>query len=322
MNSIIDKTKSSLKRKKVKVFLLFLLCSGLAWFVSNLTESYTNTATFDLAYFNVPDSLLLTNVAKKEIEVKLEASGFQFLKFNFFGKKVQINLVALEQNNEHYFISSRVYKNQIENQLPNSIKLLDVVNSGDLSFDLYKLSFKELPVKSMVSLDLGHDYLLDGGLVIAPGVVMVKGPREEIDSLIVLRTEVKVLSGITSKFKEEVELILPGGLPNTTFSKSQVVVSGSVFRFSEKIVKVPVEVVNLPAGMKIKTFPNKVSVLCRAKIDQLQLISSSDFRVVADYNLIKGGKSPIVVLELKKIPENVFSARLQEVEVEYILRRE
>ncbi len=53
------------------MFLMFLICSSLIWFINNLSESYIDNATFDFKFINVPDSLLLTKAYKKEVDVKV-----------------------------------------------------------------------------------------------------------------------------------------------------------------------------------------------------------------------------------------------------------
>ena len=109
---------------------------------------------------------------------------------------------------------------------------------------------------------------------------------------------------------------------NTNFSETSVSISGKVSRFSEQIIIVPVEVINLPQGVQINTFPNSVSVLCKAKIDQLKELNASDFQLIADYNSIIGNSSNTLTLELRIRPNNINSAVPLETQVEYILKRE
>ena len=99
-------------------------------------------------------------------------------------------------------------------------------------------------------------------------------------------------------------------------------VYGKVARYSEKLVDVPIKVINLPAGYEIRTFPDAISVLCRAKLDNLKNLDSTGFEVVADYNSISDNTSKIITLELLKIPESLHSAELNEDQVEFILKRQ
>ena len=131
---MIKKTNNGLQKRKIKIFSLFLLCSGLAWFVSNLTEQYTSTSSFKLEYINVPDSLLFKGSSKDQLEVKLKCSGFQFLRFKFTPKVVQLDLSYIKKRGAKFYLPQEACVKQIEGQLPSSISLIDVDNRDTLYF--------------------------------------------------------------------------------------------------------------------------------------------------------------------------------------------
>ncbi|WP_411030987.1 YbbR-like domain-containing protein [Spongiimicrobium sp. 3-5] len=318
---MIQRIKNGLSKRKVKIFLLFLVCSGFLWFLSNLSEPYTNRAQFKLRYINVPDSLLLSKASKQEIDVKLRASGFQFLWFGFDPKNVKVDLSVLEKKGSQYFISQDSYIKQIEKQLSSSMNLLEI-DQDTLFFDFQKIYSKEVPITPNVEINMSQNYLLDGVLHVEPQKVTITGPKSEIDSITVVRTQPKVFSNLSSDFSETIGLELLESMENTSFSVRRVQVSGKVSRFSEKVIEVPVEVVNFPAGTEIKTFPNVVSILCKAKIDKLKDLSASDFQLIADYGSIKGNDVKTLMLELRRKPVDIQSAVLLEKQVEFILRRE
>ena len=117
-------------------------------------------------------------------------------------------------------------------------------------------------------------------------------------------------------------MVFPKGLDNTIFSNGRVKVSGKVVRFSEKVFEVPVQVVNLPEGYQVKTFPNVVTVLCKATVDRLKELSLNDFGVTADYGQLNGADKNILFLKLSKSPENVYDVKLQEPSVNFVLEQE
>ena len=316
---MIGKIKRGLNQRKVKIFLLFLICSFLAWFISKLSETYTSNAVFDIEYTNVPDSLSLKQTLKKQIDVKLRASGFQFLAFNFYNKKVKIDVSAMEHSKATYFITQNTYRKQIERQMPTSMILLDT-DSDTLFFDFYEVHTKKIPVLSNISVDLGQNYMLDGNLTLNPDSVILKGPKEEIDSIEQIETLQMVMTDITGDFSDLVALQNFDELENTIISANSVRVIGKVFRFSEKIIDVPITVINLPEGVEIKTFPNTIAVLCKGKINDLKNISPSDFTIISDYNLIKD-KSQNLEVKLDRAPKNIQEVKLMETQVEYILKR-
>ena len=315
-----EKIITNLKKRKVKVFLMFLLFSSLAWFISNLSETYTSNVIFDLKYTNTPENFILMNASKQKVDVKLEAIGFQFLAFNFITKSININLSSVKKNANIFFIPHRVYKKQIEKQLSNSMKLLDI-DTDTIFFDFQEVVSKEIPVQSRIKVNLVQNYLLDGDLDIDPKVIEVKGPKNQIDSIRIVKTVPLNLDGISSDFSQKIALYKSESLLNTTFSQANVIVSGKVSKFSERIIKVPVQVINLPEGVNIKTFPAEVSILCKAKINILKNLESSSFQITVDYNSIDKDTKKLE-LKLSKKPKKINSITIEEKEVTYILKRE
>ncbi|MEX0291366.1 MAG: CdaR family protein [Flavobacteriaceae bacterium] len=316
----MKKVKSGLVKRKVNIFLIFLICSFLAWLVSRLSEVYTQGTSFDLVYTNVPDSLRLTKTSKEKVDVRLRASGFQFLGFNFRTKQIAIDLSEVDRNETDYYIPQRVYRKQIQNQLSGSMTLLEV-DRDTLFFEFFRVYEREVPIQSNITVNLGQNYLMDGDLLLEPTTVVLKGPKKEIESIDAVSTLKMVLTDLNADFESRAALNIPNGLKNTDFSVNSVKVSGKVFRFSERIIEIPIQVINLPEGTAIRTFPETVSVLCKARINTLKELEVSDFVVAADYSTVKRSRQNLS-LTLTQKPESVHSAQLLENEVEFILKRE
>ncbi|MEJ1222151.1 CdaR family protein [Sediminicola sp. 1XM1-17] len=319
---MVKKTNNGLQKRKVKIFSLFLLCSGLAWFVSNLSEQYTSNTSYKLDYVNVPDSLLFKGSSKDELQVKLQSSGFQFLRNNFSPRVIQLDLSYIKKRGSKYYLPQESCVSQIEAQLPSSISLVDVDNTDTLYFALYKLYSKKVPIISRLRIDYAQNYMLDGSLEMKPEHVTIFGPKNEIDTIRNVRTSTVNKKDVKDDFSVNLALIKPKALLDTRYSSSEVAISGKVARFSEKILEVAVEVTNLDQDMEIKTFPNKVSVLCKGKIESLKNVKAADFRVVADYNTVKDTKSSLITLKLVNKPVGLFDCKIMEKEVEYILKRQ
>ncbi|WP_222984384.1 YbbR-like domain-containing protein [Flagellimonas meishanensis] len=311
----------NLNQKKVKVFSLFLLCSFLAWFLSNLSEPYESRCDVKLNYTNLPDTLLLGKNAVTSMEAKLRTSGFRFLFYNLFAKRLDIDVSQARYENGKYLIDDALLKKQIDGQLSQSISLLDL-DRKQLVLDLYQVASKEIPIAPNLDLRLQQNFILDGPLGIEPSHVMAKGPLSEIDTLRQIMTAVIELKDIAVDFNREAPLVFPKGLNNTIFSLERVKISGKVVRFSEEIYTLSIAVINQPEGYSVKTFPNSVSVLCKAKLDRLKEISESDFEVVADYGRLDGSGKGTLYLELKKSPKNVYDVRLLENTVNFVLEQQ
>ena len=311
----------NLNQKKVKVFSLFLGCSFFAWFVSNLSDSYESRCDFDIHYRNLPDTMLLGKNAINSMEAKLRTSGFQFLYYNFFTKRLDIDVSEASYQNGQYIIPQEVLKKQIDRQLSQNISLLDL-DRRRLVVDLYQVASREIPISPNLDIEFQQNFILDGPLEVTPAMIVAKGPESEIDTLRQIETVLMELKNVSDDFELKIPLELPRGLDNTIYSDAQVLVSGKVAKFSEEVFTLPIQVINSPEGYRVKTFPNTVSVLCKATLDRLKEISQSDFEVVADYSQVGNSSQNTIYLEMQRTPLGIFDVRLQEKTVNFVLEQQ
>lgn len=309
-----------MKHRKVRVFLVFLAFSFTAWFISRLSQSYSHTVKVSLEYAHLPGEMVLMNAPPEAVGVRLRASGFQLLRYQLSPKTIVIDLREAQQGSRGFYISPAAYWGQIEAQLGESASLLQA--PGDTLFvDFQKVISKTVPVRVEASLDFAQNHMLDGELVISPETVEVLGPPAEIDSLNELRTVPLALEQIKEDFERTLALAGREHFPHTRFSAERISVSAKVFRFSEAVVEVPVEVVNAPEGLQIQMFPKIVGVLCRGRIAALKDLKPEDFQLVADYasSQVESGR---LQLSLIKQPGEVYEAQPLETSVEFIIKRE
>jgi YbbR domain-containing protein len=318
---VFKRVLHGLNKKKVKVFSLFLLCSFLAWFISNLSETYESRTIFTLNYRNLPDSLLLGKNAENQIEAKLRTSGFQFLYYKIFKRRIDVDLSQVIYSNGGYVIGEDALKKQMDQQLSQNISLLEL-DRDPLEVDLYQVNSRKIPIQPKLDLKLKQNYILDGKISMSPDSVVVKGPKNEIDTIQTIKTAVVQLSDVSADFSRTVSLTFPKGLDNSIFSISTATMSGKVSKFSEKIFEVPINVVNVPEGYQIKTFPNTVTILCKATIDRLKEIAASDFEVVADYEQLAGSGSSTLFLDVVQSPLKVYDIKLEDNSVNFVLEQQ
>ncbi|MFS4457061.1 CdaR family protein [Maribacter sp. 2304DJ31-5] len=318
---ILERIKTGLGKRKVKIFLVFLLFSALAWFINNLSRPIIGNAVFDLEYVNIPKAFQLSDTPKASVHVKLKAVGFQFLGFTIRKKKVKIDISKMSLKDTVFYIAPEVYKKQIERQLSYSMTLLEL-ERDTIFLNLIKVVSKTVPVVSGVHFTLENNYALEEEISIEPATIEIRGARTEIDTIQEVRTAPIELGVLNSDFSQRVNLIRPKGLKTTIFSPDNVIVTGQIFRFSEKVIKVPVTMVNLPDGVKVRTFPDVVEVLCQGKIADLKLLDPRNFTITADYMKVVGNPENKLPLALQEYPKTISNAYLLDNEIEFILRRE
>ncbi len=316
-------TKQVLKgatKRKVKVFVILLFCSFLAWLVSKLSDQHTDRATFELVYNNIPDSLFFLGASKDKLTITARGSGWQFLGSRFTTRKLSIDLKEMSYRGNKYFLTESEYREQVESKLPDAMTILQM-DQDTLFFDFSRMISKKVPIKADVTIDLAQNYLMYGDLQLSPDSVVLRGPLQEIDTIKEVRTEAVVISDVSDSFERKLQFLKPSELVHAVYEQQTVLLSATVFRFSEKMFQVPVEVANLPEGTQIRTFPNTVEVLCKASVERLREVVPSDFRVIADLTDIKEGSS-FLPLYLIQQPDSLPSVQMRQSQVEFILKRE
>nr|WP_262917798.1 YbbR-like domain-containing protein [Muricauda sp. F6463D] len=209
----------------------------------------------------------------------------------------------------------------MDQQLSQNISLLEL-DRNRLELNLYQVDSKKIPIQPKLDLKFQQNYILDGNVNVSPDSVEVKGPKNEIDTIKSIKTSLVQLNELSADFTNEVSLVFPKGLDNSIFSTGRATVSGKISKFSEKVFDVPVKVINVPEGYRIKTFPDVVTVLCKATIERLKEISASDFEVVADYGQLMRSESSTLFLEVTQSPQKIYDVKLEDNTVKFVLEQQ
>ncbi|SEK47974.1 YbbR-like protein [Maribacter orientalis] len=321
MVRLIEWIRTGLKKRKVKVFLIFLLCASLAWLINKLSQTYTSNTTFNVTYINIPSEFLLANTPKNELQVRLKAVGFQFLGYHLKPKEIQLDVSKVMHKDDSYYLTSDQIRIQLEAQLNNYSMLTDF-DSDIIYFDFTSLETKKVPVKAMLELTYAANHILEGKIVVQPDSIQISGPKSQIDTISVIETELLKIDDLDNSFSKDVALKLPKQLNGTTYSNDFVRITGNVVKFSELVIQVPVTVINLPPDVKVRTFPEIVEVRCQGTLEHLKELEVIDFEVVADYTNVSSETGNRLSVRLIKYPKTLNNAMIDTNEIEFILRRE
>lgn len=303
---------------KAKVFSLFLLCSFFAWAISKLSEQYVSAAQFKVVYKNIPNNLLAKDQAKDPISAKIKASGFQFLSYALSQKTISLDLSQVLQEDQRYFLTAATLKNQLDRQLPNSVALEDL-NTPIYYTDLYLVATKKVKVNLQLSLKMARNHVLKEGLKLVPDSVLIKGPETALTQINELKTQPFSLKEINKNFSQKLSLENLDSLGVVVTGTKTVALSGQVVRFSEKEFLLSIKAKNTPVGYRLRMFPDQVKLRCKAGVKRLRSLSEKDFLLFVDYNQKTDSKYLSVHLEAP--PAEVFSVRLLQEQIEFVLEK-
>lgn len=313
-----NRVTSSIKSGKFNVFLLFLLLSLIILFLSKLTKTHTKTIAFKVDTINLPEEFVLLKKDSLFLDITLKAQGYRLIGYYFKTPEINFDFKALEKLNDSiYYWDKNSNFLQLENNFNDGVGIAQVRQDRlFLQFDINDVIKIPLVLNSRIEFAQGFD--LSGTFQLTPDSVTIIGPKSEISKINFIKTDTLSLKNVNSDIHKKVRLMLPKDYLKYKISSNFVEVSGSVEKFSEGTLKIPIALKNVPVNTQIKTFPREVTVTFYTSLSNFNEVKSKDFKVECDYNMVTKEK-PYLEPKLVAKPDIVKSARVNQERVEFIL---
>lgn len=316
MKKFLSNTLGSFFRfKRLNVFVLFLFLAFVISFVSKLSNNITRTISIELVPSNLPKTELLTENKSKFIDVSINSQGFNMLKYSFKRIKFYLDLDDLKKDSMKYYWDGNVDGYKISKIFDESTKI-NGITPNTISFSYDHQSIKKIPVFLNSSIKFSSGYNLIGNLRLEPDSIFVIGPNRIIDSINSVTTSKLELLNQKNNINSLVELKSDNYLIN--YSDSLINISGTVDRFTEGKLSIPVSVINLPSNLEISVFPKLVPITYYTNLDNYSNIDISDFKVVCDFASVNKENS-ILFPKLVSYPESVIRASIRLAKLEYVI---
>ena len=310
--------RDTFNRRKLSIFSIFFLLATILWFLIKLSESHVTTLIYDVVYTSVPDDKLLLGKPQNTIAVEVRATGYDILRLGVFRDEITLPVSKAREEDGKFFFNPQFLERTVKEQINKSLTFESLLNDT-IYLSLGKNMVKKVPVQHRLSLSFEKDFDLYGPLMIAPDSVTVKGPENILDTLRYVFTESVELTSVKNDFETSARLVIPDNEKAIDISVSEVRIRGKVERYSEKVVTVPVLVINKPEDISLRLFPEQVKVTCRGSLKDLKLVNPEDILVVCDFNDV--GDSGILIPRIQKYPPFLSTVVLQDRKVDFLIRR-
>lgn len=308
--------------KKVLVFLFCVLISTFFWFLSHLSKEYNAKLKVPVEYSGFPKNKVVSNNLPAEIELQVKATGFTLLMYRFRDKldpvRVDGSYIQKYKKDDLFYFSTNSRTETWADELGERMKILKV-SPDTLFFNFSSRSTRTVPVKANVSVKFEKEFNLKSNIVTVPSSVKISGAKDVIDKIKYVETEKLELKGVDKPVSRQLKIIIKQS-KHIDLSHKTVTVNIPVSKFTEGRTDVPVQVINLPEGASIKTFPDKAEVKYRVPLEDFDKINPSAFKVIADYSKAKS-ENNYLKIELEAFPKNVQLPKLSPSKVEYIIRK-
>jgi hypothetical protein len=151
--------------------------------------------------------------------------------------------------------------------------------------------------------------------------VVVNSDSITLSKIDTLYTEKIVLNDLNKKVEQQAAIELPEEIEDVVLlSQNKVLLNINLDEFVQRALQVPVQVINAPEGMVVKTFPSTVEVKVSAPYNLYDSLVPSLFTVQADLSSPEKGSGKLRVKATCKNSDVRITRCLPE-KVEYILRK-
>ncbi|MFV0365444.1 MAG: hypothetical protein ACK5JS_02930 [Mangrovibacterium sp.] len=303
-------------------FAICLLIATSLWFLNALNKEYTINLSYPIRYINMPKDKLLRNTPPDHFILKVQGGGFSILRH-----KMSMSFTPLVLNCESLFskkyhadsamnirISTQSLEDKITQQISSELRILDI-SPDSLSFDLDQLKMKRVKVKSDITYSLAKQHFISDTIRFTPDSIDVFGPSAVLDTLQAIYTEKQHYDKLNQTIRRNISI---QQIKNFQCTPKRVVMNVPVEEFTEKVIEVPIEIINAPSDLNIKLFPDKAKVSFLVSLSNFSTMSGRDFKLIVDYSKLNKQTNLLSVEAFRK-PNYVYSLKTSPTHVEYLI---
>jgi len=307
-------------KKRLRVFLLFLLLSLVFWMLIKLSKNYISDVEFNLAYTDIPQSKLLQNVPDQKIVLTLRTVGFKLLKYGLKPRTLNYDLNDIERKKKSdlYFSLTKSKVNFLQAQLSAETTVLKV-KPDTLFFDLGVKKSKKVKIIPHLNVQFKPGFNLTKEKEFSPLTVTISGPGKAIDTIKEVHSEIFEMKDISHSFEKKIKLITPSS--SISLSTDEIIVKGKVQKITQGTFILSYEIVNLPKKYIISTYPKEVKVVFQVALNDYNKISENNFKIQCDYKHTEDNNLEYLIPKIVEKPEILFGVKVIPNKIEYLIKK-
>lgn len=307
-----------IKIKRLNVFVLFLMISILISIIIKLSNESSYTLSLEVIpiHHNLKEVLLQKN--PKYIDVTLKSSGFRMLKYVIADLKLPVDFNSLNKSNNSYFWGEDKQRLLVTDFFGSSVDIMELTPKN-LTFEFEEQSVKTIPVKILSNITLANGYDFSTPLGCFPDSVDVVGSKKLLKQINEIYTFPLKIDNLNSNINESLELDLPKHLDGLILSQIEVDVIGTVEKYTEGVVRVPVRLINVPNDQIVSIFPKEISVVFYTSLKEFKSISAKDFIIECDFNALDDNDD-FLIPKLTSYPNSAKRVSLQSNQIQFVIK--
>lgn len=317
-----DSERVNLKNKLL-IYLFFLFISTIFWFLTAFNKDYSVQLEFPVRYYNFPPEKVVVSDVPHRLNLQITGHGFTIIKHKFYSGlrplRVDVSgsgITPIDTGSQLFYILTRRFRDRLASQIGEDLQVISV-QPDTLYFILDDIVSRNIKVQPVLNLSFQKQFMQKGTAIAIPDSVKVFGPRIIMDTLQWIHTEIIEKKKVNDTLEKLVELV---PIRTLQYGLNNVDVIVPVEKFTEKTLTIPVQTVNLPGDLILKTFPGFVTISTMVSVSDYNKVTPDQFRAVVDYNDIINGTDKLKV-SLVQYPSYIVNIKFLPKTVEFIIEK-
>lgn len=308
----------SVRNKSFLTFLFFLMLSTAFWCFEAFNETNSVEITIPIELENVPDNVIVATDLPKDLRVTVRDRNFTLFTYRYFlsPRPVKVDFTAYANPSCYVRVPHKDISHSIMSNFKASTEMLMLL-PDTLEYYYNYGTKKEVPTRFHGKLAPANGYYIVSQRL-EPSEIAVYATEHQLDTISAAYTVPYYQSNLTEGFTTPIEL---RNIKGAKFTPDTLQLSVEVDRLVEKTLSLPIEPLNFPNNVCLRTFPMKVNVTFQVGMKEFRNVSEKDFKIVIDANDLQLSTGNTCPLRIERQPENVFHSRLSQTEVEYLIEK-
>lgn len=307
-----------LRSKSFLTFLFFLTLSTAFWCFEAFKEVNTVEISVPLRLTNIPENVVVTTELPKDVRITLRDKNSSLLFYRYFQTMapVEIDFSHYANPSCHVRLPKEDVRRGLKSNFETSTELLGLRPDTLEYFYSYGTS------KTVDTRLQGKLAPADGYYIVRqelhPALATVYATERQLDTISAALTLPYYHTDLTESFSTQIYL---QDVKGAKFLPDTVRLSVEVDRLVEKTLALPVQPLNFPEDVRLRTFPMKVNVTFQVGMKEFRNVTEADFKLVLDANDLTDATANTCAVRIVEQPAAAFRLRLSQSEVEFLIEK-
>ena len=307
-----------LRSKSFLTFLFFLTLSTAFWCFEAFKETNTVEIDVPLRLTNVPDNVVVSTELPENVRVTLRDRNSSLFSYRYFRRPrpAIVDFSAYANPSCYVRIPQEDVKRSVMRNFESTTELISLLPDTLEYFYNYGTK-KVVPTRLLGDVAPAEGYYIVRQ-EISPAETTVFATARQLDTITAAYSVPNYLVDITESFTMPLKV---NELKGAKFMPDTLLLSVEVDRLVEKTLSLPVQPLNFPEDVRLRTFPMKVNVTFQVGMKEFRNVTEQDFTLVLDAKDLEGATDNTGTVRIARQPESVFRLRLSQSEVEYLIEK-